>query len=110
MGAMEIFNGMIQAQQQLASAKSVQNILDIVVGLISELTSFHRVMFYRFDSQKNDCVDAELVNPQASEDLFRGKSLCSSSLVFVNLFLGAQFPGFRYSETSPRPIQDQQQT
>jgi hypothetical protein len=70
--SMDIFNAMTQAQQQLASAKSVQQVLDIVVGLISELTGFHRVMFYRFDSQKNGCVDAELVNPQASADLFRG--------------------------------------
>jgi light-regulated signal transduction histidine kinase (bacteriophytochrome) len=70
--SMDIFNAMTQAQQQLANSKSVQQVLDIVVGLISELTGFHRVMFYRFDSQKNGCVDAELVNPQASADLFRG--------------------------------------
>jgi light-regulated signal transduction histidine kinase (bacteriophytochrome) len=69
---MDIFNAMTQAQQQLAAAKSVQQVLDIVVGLISELTGFHRVLFYRFDSQKNGCVDAELVNPQASADLYRG--------------------------------------
>ena len=30
-------------------------------------------MFYRFDSQNNGCVDAELVNPLASKDLYRGK-------------------------------------
>ena len=72
--SMDIFNAMTQAQQQLTGATSVQNLLDIVVGLIFELTGFHRVMFYRFDPQKNGCIDAELVNPQASHDLFRGKS------------------------------------
>lgn len=80
-GAMEIFNGMIQAQQQLASATSVQNVLDIVVGLISELTGFHRVMFYRFDTHKNGVVDAELLNPRASEDLFRG--MLSHHSIFI---------------------------
>jgi light-regulated signal transduction histidine kinase (bacteriophytochrome) len=70
---MDIFNAITQAQQQLAGAKSVQQVLDVVVGIVAELTGFHRVMLYRFDSQQNGCVDAELVNPQASEDLFRGK-------------------------------------
>ena len=72
--SMDIFGAMTQAQHQLAAAKSVQHLLDIVVGLISELTGFHRVMFYRFDSQKNGCVEAELVDVQASDDLFRGEA------------------------------------
>ncbi|KAK0128852.1 Light-sensor Protein kinase [Cadophora gregata] len=70
--SMNLFNAMIQAQQQLSAAKSVQHVLDLVVGIISELTGFHRVMFYRFDVHKNGCVEAELVNPQASLDLYRG--------------------------------------
>jgi light-regulated signal transduction histidine kinase (bacteriophytochrome) len=70
--SMDIFNAMTQAQEQLANARTTQQVMDIVVGIISELTGFHRVMFYRFDSQKNGCVESEFVNPQASEDLFRG--------------------------------------
>lgn len=31
-------------------------------------------MFYRFDAQMNGCVDAEILNPQASSDVYRGKS------------------------------------
>jgi len=69
---MDIFNAMTQAQQQLGDTKAIQEIFDTVVGLISELTGFHRVMFYRFDTNKNGCVDAELVNPKASRDIFRG--------------------------------------
>ncbi|KAF4618387.1 hypothetical protein G7Y89_g14915 [Cudoniella acicularis] len=72
--SMDIFNAMTQAQEQLATSNSVQQVFDVVVGLISELTGFHRVMFYRFDEQLNGCVEAELLNPQASSDLFRGKS------------------------------------
>jgi light-regulated signal transduction histidine kinase (bacteriophytochrome) len=74
MSSMDIFNAMTQSQQQLASSASVQDVLDKVVGLISELSGFHRVMMYRFDSEKNGCVDAELVDPHASSDIFRGKT------------------------------------
>lgn len=70
--SLDIFNAMTQAQKQIADCKSVQLVEDVVVGIISELTGFHRVMFYRFDAQKNGCVEAELMNPQASTDVFRG--------------------------------------
>jgi len=70
--ALDIFNASTQAQQQLTACKSVESVLEVVVGIISELTGFHRVMLYRFDSQNNGCVDAELFNPQASTDMFRG--------------------------------------
>jgi hypothetical protein len=73
LGSMEVFNAMTQVQQQLAAATTVQNVLDTTVGLVSELTGFHRVMLYRFDAQKNGCVVTELVDPKASADLFRGK-------------------------------------
>lgn len=42
------------------------------MGIVSGLTGFHRVMFYRFDSQKNGCVEAEFLNPNASTDVYRG--------------------------------------
>ncbi|PBP27083.1 sensor histidine kinase/response regulator, partial [Diplocarpon rosae] len=80
LSSMNLFTAMIQAQEQLSGAKSVQQVLDIVVGIISELTGFHRVMFYRFDTNKNGCVEAELVNPQASLDLFRGLHFPASDI------------------------------
>jgi light-regulated signal transduction histidine kinase (bacteriophytochrome) len=72
--ALDLFNAMTQAQKQIADCKSVQSIFEVVVGIVSELTGFHRVMLYRFDSQKNGCVEAELLNHQASTDVFRGMS------------------------------------
>lgn len=72
--SIEFFNVMTEAQQQLANSANVQILLDKLVGLISEISGFHRVMFYRFDSEKNGCVDAELVNHHASRDIFRGKA------------------------------------
>jgi light-regulated signal transduction histidine kinase (bacteriophytochrome) len=71
---MDVFHAMTQAQQQLATSTSVQSVLDRVVGHISELSGFHRVMVCRFDAEKNGCVDAELVDPHASSDIFRGES------------------------------------
>ena len=54
----DIFGAMTEAQGQLGNCLSVQQVLDVVVGLVSDLTGFHRVMFYRFDSKQNGCVDA----------------------------------------------------
>jgi light-regulated signal transduction histidine kinase (bacteriophytochrome) len=78
--SMDIFNGMTQAQEQLATAKNAQEVMDKVVGIIAELTGFHRVMFYRFDNHKNGCVDAELINTKASGDLFRGLHFPASDI------------------------------
>jgi hypothetical protein len=72
--SLDLFNALTQAQQQISASTSLQPLLEILVGIISELTGFHRVMAYRFDAQKNGCVDAEHLNPQACTDMFRGRS------------------------------------
>ncbi|KAK6613926.1 Cyanobacterial phytochrome B [Botrytis cinerea] len=79
-GSLEVFNAMTQAQEQLAACTSVQKLQDVLVGLIFDLTGFHRVMFYRFDSAKNGCVEAELLNPKASDDIFRGLHFPASDI------------------------------
>lgn len=71
---------MCQAEKQLTSCKSVQGVLHVCVEIVGELTGFHRVMFYCFDSQKNGRVDAELLNPQVSTDLYLGKSAGTSKV------------------------------
>ncbi|KAG4028223.1 hypothetical protein MFRU_023g00600 [Monilinia fructicola] len=78
--SLEVFDAMTQAQEQLSTCTSVQKLQDVVVGLIFDLTGFHRTMFYRFDSAKNGCVEAELVNPKASEDIFRGLHFPASDI------------------------------
>jgi hypothetical protein len=72
--SMDIFKAMTQAQKQIAACTSLATVYDVVVGIIAELTCFHRVMFYRFDSGMNGCVESELLDPRASEDFFRGRS------------------------------------
>ncbi|QSZ35239.1 hypothetical protein DSL72_008108 [Monilinia vaccinii-corymbosi] len=78
--SLEMFDAMTQAQEQLAACTSVQKLQDVLVGLIFDLTGFHRTMFYRFDSEKNGCVEAELVNPKASDDIFRGLHFPASDI------------------------------
>jgi light-regulated signal transduction histidine kinase (bacteriophytochrome) len=72
--ALDIFYSMNQAEKQIAACKSLESVYGVVVGIISELTGFHRVMLYRFDSQMNGCIEAELHDIRASPDVFRGKS------------------------------------
>lgn len=60
--AMEVFNIMSQVQEQLASAPNLDMFLKILVGVVKELTGFHRVMIYQFDSSFNGRVVTELVD------------------------------------------------
>ena len=46
---MEVFNIMAQVQEQLANAPSLDNFLKILIGVVKELTGFHRVMIYQFE-------------------------------------------------------------
>jgi hypothetical protein len=72
--SLDIFKAMTQAQKQISACTSLSTVYDVVVGIIAELTNFHRVMFYRFDSDMNGCVESELLDPRASDDFFRGRS------------------------------------
>lgn len=71
--SLDLFNAMNQAEKQLSSCDTIQRVLDVTLGLVGELTGWHRLMFYRFDAMKNGRVDAELLNPKASKDTFLGK-------------------------------------
>jgi light-regulated signal transduction histidine kinase (bacteriophytochrome) len=49
LGAMDLFHALCEIQAQLSSAESLETLLDIIVGLVYEITGFHRVMVYQFD-------------------------------------------------------------
>lgn len=68
MGSMELFHVLCEVQDQLASATTLPELLDIVVGLVYELTSFHRAMLYQFDETTAGTVVSEIVDPRASTD------------------------------------------
>ncbi|TLD32456.1 hypothetical protein E2P81_ATG05432 [Venturia nashicola] len=78
--AMEVFNIMSQVQEQLASAPTLEKFLKVLVGVIKELTGFHRVMVYQFDPQWNGRVVTELVDPRATKDLYKGLNFPASDI------------------------------
>lgn len=77
---MEVFNIMSQVQEQLASAPNLQMFLKVLVGVIKELTGFHRVMIYQFDHAWNGRVVTELVDPRATKDLYKGLNFPASDI------------------------------
>ena len=78
--AMEVFNIMSQVQEQLATAATLENFLKVLVGVIKELTGFHRVMIYQFDHDWNGKVVTELVDPRATKDLYKGLHFPASDI------------------------------
>ncbi|KAF2438035.1 hypothetical protein P171DRAFT_166417 [Karstenula rhodostoma CBS 690.94] len=78
--AMEVFNIMSQVQEQLAAAPSLEKFLKVLVGVVKELTGFHRVMIYQFDQSFNGRVVTELVDPRATKDLYKGLNFPASDI------------------------------
>ncbi|KAK8157572.1 putative cyanobacterial phytochrome B [Phyllosticta citrichinensis] len=78
--AMEVFNIMSQVQEQLATAPNLERFLKVLVGVVKELTGFHRVMVYQFDTQWNGRVVTELVDPRATKDLYKGLNFPASDI------------------------------
>ena len=78
--AMEVFNIMSQVQEQLANAPDLDKFLKILVGVVKELTGFHRVMVYQFDAAWNGRVVTELVDPRATKDLYKGLNFPASDI------------------------------
>ncbi|KAK5113217.1 hypothetical protein LTR62_003553 [Meristemomyces frigidus] len=78
--AMEVFNIMSQVQEQLAAAPNLDRFLRVLVGVVKELTGFHRVMIYQFDQAWNGRVVTELVDPRATKDLYKGLNFPASDI------------------------------
>ncbi|UPX20450.1 uncharacterized protein EKO05_0010680 [Ascochyta rabiei] len=78
--AMEVFNIMSQVQEQLAAAPTLDKFLKVLVGVVKELTGFHRVMVYQFDQTFNGRVVTELVDPRATKDLYKGLNFPASDI------------------------------
>ncbi|KAK7935497.1 Cyanobacterial phytochrome B [Apiospora marii] len=79
-GAMQVFDIMSQVQEQLAAAPSLDKFLKILVGIVKELTGFHRVMVYQFDSAFDGKVVTELVDPTHTRDLYKGLHFPASDI------------------------------
>jgi hypothetical protein len=71
-GTMDIFAVLAQVNDQLSSAPNLEAFLKVVVGVIKDLTQFHRVLVYQFDESWNGQVVAELVDWRQTHDLYKG--------------------------------------
>ncbi|KAH9828621.1 uncharacterized protein C8Q71DRAFT_487948 [Rhodofomes roseus] len=71
-GMMDVFAVMAQINEQLGAAPDLDTFMKVVVGVIKDLTQFHRVLVYQFDELWNGQVVAELVDWKQTHDLFRG--------------------------------------
>ncbi|TDL22224.1 hypothetical protein BD410DRAFT_788955 [Rickenella mellea] len=71
-GTMDIFAVLAQINDQLSSAHDLDTFLKVVVGVIKDLTQFHRVLVYQFDDAANGQVVAELVDWRQTHDLYKG--------------------------------------
>jgi light-regulated signal transduction histidine kinase (bacteriophytochrome) len=80
LAAIEVSSVISQAQEQLGAQPTLQGLLDVLVGLVQNLTGFHRTMVYQFDQAWNGQVVAELLNPQASKELYRGLNFPSGDI------------------------------
>ncbi|KAL4888392.1 GAF domain-like protein [Aspergillus ambiguus] len=78
--AMQVFSIVSQVQDQLGQAQTLDVLLNTTVGLVKELTGFHRVMVYQFDSDWNGQVVAELVDPRMTKDLYKGLHFPASDI------------------------------
>ncbi|KAL5371579.1 hypothetical protein DPSP01_014171 [Paraphaeosphaeria sporulosa] len=78
--AIEVLNIMSQVQEHLAAAPNLEKFLEVLVGLVKELTGFHRVMIYQFDENFNGRVVSELGDPRATKDLYKGLTFPASDI------------------------------
>ncbi|TBU22864.1 hypothetical protein BD311DRAFT_675110 [Dichomitus squalens] len=71
-GMMDVFAVMAQINEQLGAAPDLDTFLKVMVGVMKDLTQFHRVLAYQFDEAWNGQVVAELVDWKQTHDLYRG--------------------------------------
>lgn len=69
---MDVLAIMAQINEQLGDPPDLETFLKVVVGIIKDLTQFHRVLVYQFDERWNGQVVAELVDWEMTHDLYKG--------------------------------------
>jgi hypothetical protein len=77
---MDVFAVMSQINEQFGNAPDLGTFMNVVVGIIKELTQFHRVLVYQFDEAWNGLVTAELVDWSKTHDLFKGLQFPASDI------------------------------
>ncbi|KAK4168293.1 putative signal transduction histidine-protein kinase [Cladorrhinum sp. PSN259] len=70
--SVEVVGVTTRIQRQFSEATTVEELLDKIVGVVKELSQFSRVMIYEFDRDYNGKVVAELMDPNVTQDVYRG--------------------------------------
>jgi hypothetical protein len=69
-GTMDVFAVLTQLNEQLNAAQDLSTFLKVVVGIVKDITQFHRILIYQFDEQWNGQVVAELVDWSQTHELY----------------------------------------
>ncbi|KAA8624047.1 hypothetical protein SMACR_07655 [Sordaria macrospora] len=78
--SVEVIGMATKIQTQFSEAANVPDLLETIVSIVKEVTRFHRVMVYQFDRDYNGTVVAELMDPKASNDVYRGLHFPASDI------------------------------
>lgn len=79
-GMMDVFALMSEINEQFGNAPDLETFLNVVVGVVKQLSQFHRVLVYQFDEVWNGFVVAELVDWSKTHDLFKGLHFPASDI------------------------------
>lgn len=79
-GMMDVFAVMSEINEQFGNAPDLETFLNVIVGIVKELTLFHRVLVYQFDEVWNGFVVSELVDWSKTHDLFKGLHFPASDI------------------------------
>ncbi|KAK3316987.1 phytochrome-like protein [Apodospora peruviana] len=78
--SVEVVGVATNIQRQLSQVSDLQSLLDHIVGTVREISGFNRVMVYQFDHEFNGTVVAELMDPKASLDVYKGMHFPASDI------------------------------
>ena len=89
---MDVFSVMAQINEQFGAANDMETFMKVTVGVIKDLTQFHRVLVYQFDEAWNGKVLAELVDWTQTHDLYKGLHFPATDIpAQVRKILGVRF-------------------
>lgn len=90
---MDIFSIMTQIDAQLGAAGDLDTLTKVVVGVVKDLTQFHRVLVYKFDDAWNGEVVAELVDWDKTHYLYKGMNFPATGIPSQVIILASQRAG-----------------
>jgi len=106
-GMMDVFDVMGEINDQLGTASDLDTFLKVVVGVIKDLTQFHRVLVYQFDEMWNGQTVAELVDWSQTHDLYKGLHFPASDIPAQVSLSDSSTTSYSISSVGSRTLYDQ---